>query len=647
MVHQFPESEESFKLRNPNVPESELKIYRAFQSLDDNWWVWHSVLWRDPKKDDNREADVVILHKFKGFFVMEIKGGEISLENNQFCSTSGSKKKKVKKNSKNSEEQGKKHKIKNPFGQAIKALHRIKDFYIEQAKTHPNCSNLLIKQNEKWDFPGAYSYGVIFPDFNFKQNMISDTYLYFSKDQIFDKSDLDAQITWRKTNNTSYSPLELFIHTLFDKHQIKNKITDDIRNFFIEIMNPTISSQLFYKEYLDDRNDLMENINEKQDYLIDSLIVKKDLAIEGSAGSGKTFLAIKKAMQLLEQRKRVLILCYNRKLRFFISDQLIRFEDSLDILNENEKLEDYIICLNVFEFAEWFASDLIDDKQKESLNYYIANYKREETAKMIEKLIAANGILDKYLFDAILIDEAQDIGKSFYSIFRKFLKKPYEAFYVFFDLAQALFNESFDLTTFGMDEKRDLIRLPQNLRNSVEIAKYILETLSIGKYKSLSGIHSLDVKHIKKSNVAEAYQEIIDEVAVNFFTKKIPSSHMVILSVHRLQTDVPSCFNGDHNKSQWAVFTDRGLNKRILVIFPKHPETFEELVAQNPGFDYYLEFSTIRSFKGLERDVVFILLNRHQLEYGDNRDVAENIRMQLYVGMSRAKFILYVLEYKK
>ena len=191
-----------------------------------------------------------------------------------------------------------------------------------------------------------------------------------------------------------------------------------------------------------------------------------------------------------------------------------------------------------------------------------------------------------------------------------------------------------------------MIKLPQNLRNSVEIAKYILETIKIGDYRALSGIHALEVKHKANDSIKTAFQDIIDEIAVNFYKTKIPTERIVILGIHRLQTYLKECFNKDFDASQQVEFVDKGLDKKFLIIYPKPPDRFEDLVEKSPGFDYYIEFSTIRSFKGLERDVVFLLLNREELDKGDNRDSPENIRMQYYVGMSRAKFILYVFEYQ-
>ena len=649
MVHLFPNTEQEVRLKNANVSESELKIYKAFQHFDDDWWVWHSVYWRNPNKDETREADFVILHKYKGFIVLEIKGGDISLEKGEFYSYSSrnrKRKQKSKQNINQSENFTRKYRIKNPFKQAIEAMHRLKDFYVEQARIKENSSDLLLYNNEgKAEFPGAYSYGVIFPDSYFKKKMESEIYLEFDQNQIFDKTDLKEELEWELKKNTIYSTLQSFLLGLLENRQGKRRLDEKIVEFFNEIMSPTISVQLFYKEYLDDCAELMETINEKQDYLIDSLIVKKDLAIEGSAGSGKTFLAVKKAMRLLQQRKKVLILCYNRKLRGFINELIEKFEKSMDILNENENLEDFVLCLNIFEFAERVADDLADDPQKNELKEYIRTYKKDKTAVMINSIIERHGIPENHLFDGILIDEAQDMGKHFYPLFRKFLKKPYETFYIFFDIAQALFEEGFDLKEFGLDEKRDLIKLPQNLRNSVEIANYIQQNLSIGEYRSLSGVHALEVKTKKVNSITAAFQELIDEIAVNFYNTGFPTNKIIILGIHRLQTYLKDCFNNDYDASQKADFVDVGLKKRFLIIFPKHPETFEMVVDKNPGFDYYIEFSTIRSFKGLERDIVFLLLDPTELEKGDKRDNAENLKMQTYVGMSRAKFILNIIEY--
>jgi len=57
-------------------------------------------------------------------------------------------------------------------------------------------------------------------------------------------------------------------------------------------------------------------------------------------------------------------------------------------------------------------------------------------------------------------------------------------------------------------------------------------------------------------------------------------------------------------------------------------------------------FKTISAFKGLESDIIFLLvpnLNDFKEKYPERYD---NFLMQLYVGISRAKFKLSFLEYE-
>lgn len=87
------------------TPTSERRVWQAFQLLEDDWLVFHSVAWQSVRagRQGDGEADFVLVHPRRGVVVIEVKGGEISIEQGIWYSRSHF---------------GDVNRIKNPFDQA-------------------------------------------------------------------------------------------------------------------------------------------------------------------------------------------------------------------------------------------------------------------------------------------------------------------------------------------------------------------------------------------------------------------------------------------------------------------------------------------------------------------------------------------------
>lgn len=643
MVRQYPETKEQFKIMWPEVPNSELKVYDLLSKLSDDWHVWHSFDWFDRRSNVNKESDVILLNKKRGFLVLEVKGGDISVEDGKFYSKGLSKDKKTSET----------YSIKNPFTQASDAMFVLFKAYISYAKVQPNSKTLLQKKDFNYRFPGQFSFGVIFPDSNFKAYLDDDIdYLGFETKKIFDLGDFteekEFQKAKKKKSKQSNSPLESYLLNLFKDPDKVMPNREAIFTAFINVMQPSIAIKFYYNEYLEEINKALEKANEVQDYLIDSLTHKQDLAIEGSAGSGKTFVAMKKAMRILEKRKKVLFLCYNRKLKFFVIDQTKLMENKLQILDQGEDIEEYISFYNIYEFIGSFGRSLPDGENKTILLKANTEFEDEIISQTLKKILKERNISEEFKFDAILIDEAQDIDNKILPFFKKFLKDPYECFYIFYDKAQRIFDKPMDLDALGFEQSRDLVVLNKNLRNTEDISEYIEENIKLGHYKHFSGVRALRVKTSKNKTIEEALQNIIDEIISTYAEYDLNLSKLIILSTHRIQTLLKKSeckVTSSYDNSQIVKFVGTKSGKKVLIIFPTNQNSFENVVNVNPGYDFYLEFTTVRAFKGLEREIVFMLYNEAEFNEGDGRDDAETMKMQYYVGMTRAKFILHVVEY--
>lgn len=69
-------------------PRSELKVYAALKTLQDDWHIIHSVAWLGPRRNrvGDGEADFVLLHRTHVIIVIEVKGGDVDMRNGRWFS---------------------------------------------------------------------------------------------------------------------------------------------------------------------------------------------------------------------------------------------------------------------------------------------------------------------------------------------------------------------------------------------------------------------------------------------------------------------------------------------------------------------------------------------------------------------------------
>ena len=63
-------------------PKSERRVHRALGDLSQDWTALHSVKWQSRRngRPGDGEADFVLIHPRRGILVLEVKGGEVSVE---------------------------------------------------------------------------------------------------------------------------------------------------------------------------------------------------------------------------------------------------------------------------------------------------------------------------------------------------------------------------------------------------------------------------------------------------------------------------------------------------------------------------------------------------------------------------------------
>ena len=194
MVHKFPATLEDLRRRSETTPTSEIKFFKLVNTLNDDWYVWHSIRWNDDVRHQSGEADFLIFNAKYGYLVIEVKGGIITSENGNYYSV-------------NTLTNEKNQLHKDPFIQAERTVHHIREFYIQSAKQEKNPSQLLKKNKYGFQFPLSFNFGVFYPDTSFKDNIQC---IQYSNNKIFDKTDIKRQIQWIQKGKKGISPLENF-----------------------------------------------------------------------------------------------------------------------------------------------------------------------------------------------------------------------------------------------------------------------------------------------------------------------------------------------------------------------------------------------------------------------------------------------------
>ncbi|MHA1483264.1 MAG: NERD domain-containing protein, partial [Candidatus Heimdallarchaeaceae archaeon] len=614
MVNKYPPTVNDLKGRREEVPRSEIKFYEILDALGDDWYAWHSVNWDRSTREGSGEVDYLIFNPELGFVVIEVKGGIISVDRSRFYSTTTT--------------TNKKYRIQDPFTQAQASMFHILEVYQERALIQSNPSELL-KDNKK--FPLNFAIGVFFPDCQFKQDFET---LQYSFDRIFDEDDLFKQLEWQRDGKQGKSPLELFLRNLLEKYVRLRVPKPKVAKFFPKLIGSNISREISLKKYFEIRELELEQVNKLQDYLINSLSEKKRCIFKGSAGSGKTYIAMKKALANHAKEKTTLFLCFNSELRDSVKTYV-----SKKLGKPYEQIKDSIEVYSLHQFLSKLIGTISDKQIKRELYSSMSSFSYDQIAEQIKK--QSENFSPDFKYDSILIDEAQDLDPSLWDVFSIFLRNQDNSiFYVFYDEDQALFVKKFTPEAFGMDAKNDLIVLKKNLRNSVEIANWLKLKTKLGTYDEFSGINGFKISTHEFDSPLNALKKAILEIQTKYYAQGILAKQVAILSYYKLNTLIPEAET--FNKFSMLRFKGRESEKNFCLVEPKRIDELEQLKSKHDMIDNdCILFKTITSFKGLEKNILFLLMPKLDEFKKVHPDRLDNFIMQLYVGASRAKFKLY------
>ncbi len=520
---------------------SEREVARQLaEGLDDEWTVFHSYNWlrRDQSLVEG-EADFVLVHRRYGLLVLEVKGGQV-----RFDPESG-------------EWWQNGEPMKAPFQQAQRSTHALTRQINERAR--------FINTRE---FPCVFGYAVVFPDSNYQGTVPPGAHgsVVLSARDMPDlgKHVKEALRSWAHNRR----PEDMHAQ---DFDQLKKALQSTFH------LVPSLMRDL------DRDEELLVQLTEDQAEALEQIGKNPRVLVEGTAGSGKTMLALERARSFAREGARVLLLCYNRKL----ADWLKRRTEGTSGLKVTHF---HGLCSELCQKAGLAFSPPAEDS---------SHFWRHTAAELL--FDATDLVDDRY--DAIVVDEGQDFHDEWWTGIESLQRHPGGPLYVFYDPAQNLFGT-------GLSFPEGLpFSLNKNCRNTRAIARACGKVLG-RDIKSPrfcpEGVDPIIRPYADPAEVREGCVALLKEVVGQ---EGVHPSRVALLSQYRPERSAL----GSEKLGSYALVDD--------------VDTWQ--TGQG------VWFSSIRAFKGLEAEVMVLV---------DVEDFREGKfeRQDLFVACSRARHRLYV-----
>mgnify|MGYP004453393861 FL=1 len=502
----------------------EFQIFESLKQLPNDWYIYHSLNWKDRSKNGRitwGEADFVIFNKNYGILVVEVKSGGISFKDGKWLQTRLD----------NSEI----NEMKNPFNQANRSKYKLIDeidyklpygdrCFIDKAVWFPSISN---DELQKANLPLEY-----------------DSKLILTKESL---------------NNPLQSILSIYNFYNSTRYTMLSRNSE---NVILETIMPSFNLVPSASNIKDEADYVFYQLTNEQKKVLDFISDQQTVAIQGSAGTGKTFIAVEQAKRLSSDKK-VLFLCFNKFLYYHLDNKC--------------KLNN-VDYYNLHTFLSKNSSDDISTDEK--------------CLKALKSIDFAN-TLD---YQAIIIDEAQDINDKILIEFYEICKRLNYNLYLFYDKNQMLFQNKLPKCLEEFDCK---LTLTKNCRNTLKIVQTINSVFNINTQAngfSVSGV--MPTFYFVDTDIQNKLRLIINDYLNDGFDQKD-------ITILTLSTEDESCLNGITQIGNYKI----------------NHESNEDGIF----------FTTSKKFKGLESNII-IVIDFDAKQYSDYEYMKN-----LYVSLSRAR----------
>lgn len=433
-----------------------------------------------------------------------------------------------------------------------------------------------------------FGFGVVFPNCTFHGCFSS---LELAEEQIADYDDC-----------LTSSSMKAYLYKLasFWKKRYENrKSSPDIQmaKTLANLLRPKYIPRISINSIMNAVENQVIQLTENQQDTFCTISENKRCLIKGGAGTGKTVIALHFANEKARDDINIGFFCYNTQLAEYI--------------NENLGPSSQISCDS---FTEYMLTTVRENGVPIEIpqNHSERNefYKHTLPTLFMDSFVE----LEREPFDVIIVDEAQDLMLPQYLeaidlVLKDGLKGG--SWYFFMDVdRQKIYDhgQGISVDELGKDYFFTIATLRDNCRNSVAIIETVDKIFGLNTRHKKQDERGMDVSIRYYKRTSEQAKKLLD-ILFELEKMNVPKENIVILSPLKFDNSVVSTLDND-------VITCLKSERKRKVFF-----------------------STIHSFKGLESSIV-ILVDIERLSYDEKKDL-------LYVGMTRAKSLLYVLADEK
>jgi hypothetical protein len=552
---------------SPQVTSSaERKVFSWLETAPgtEDWVVLHSLGIANNRYAMYGEIDFVVLAPKLGVFVLEVKGGGIACRDGRWEYTD--RYGKVITNDR------------NPFTQAKNNLFSLRDAIQRKcgSVTHSLYNTLL-----EW--------AVLFPDTHFSDVAGIEVQPW----QIYDWASGDIAVFIRNLAKNSHRRWEETTGAICPGHIPDNKGVKELRDMLRGDFDKAVPlcAQIFYTE------EKLITLTKEQLKCLDQLEDNPRCLIEGSAGTGKTVIALEATKRASAKKEKTALFCYNRLLgehftQYFDQEDVAVRPEYVGVFHEYLKQLAKNAGMRVPEVPD---GDVSSKHYQEDLPFWALEALEKSPVK----------------FDTIILDEAQDLlTENYMTVLNELLigGLQWGRWYIFADFnRQLIFDQGISPAKMKASlEKRTAFvpfRLLQNCRNTKEIENAVFEIVATGtNAKSLATATGPAPIFNMWADAADQKAKAEKELRRLLEQEKIPAADITLLSPKHREASVVN-----------------SLNVKV--------DSFTSANRTNPTF------STVRKFKGMENAVIILT------DIDSYTDT--NI---IYVAFTRARTTLIVFE---
>lgn len=553
---------------HPDVKSGgERRIFELFKSAPgtDGWVCLHSLGIAEHAYKRRAEIDFLLLTS-KGVFVLEVKSGRVARRAGEWIFT---------------DRYGTQHTAReSPFDQASSAMFALERRIRKRFNDNERMGQLL------------FGYGVMFPDVEFDA-----TGCEAEGSLIFDARDRSRPFSAFVDRLTQFTYSVQTGRRLAPDNDDISRLVDFLRGDFDVVPSLSLRAE-------DARHQQLQ-LTREQYVVLDGLDEWPRCVIQGSAGTGKTVLALEAARRELRRGRSVLLLCFNRLLAGHMAQSLSKGPDGKLFIGTVYQLLEKIIQ------ASSFSREFQDRRN--------AAAQSEVYAKLYPEYGSLAALENPTEFSCLIVDEAQDmmtnpILDALENVLQGGLRGGRWRFLLDANNQAAVYG-SFDSAAFQrlLDCGCRSV-LTSNCRNTRQV-NIETELLARPRFKSVSRFEGSPVRYGWYSD-KESQAFRLKKVVEQLIDEGVPLGSISVLSP---RSAAKCC--------AMEVQFDRQIRIEAL--------TVDNVQAVMSGRGPCLTYCSISAFKGLENDFI-VLTDIEKLE-------SEWWQSVIYVGMSRACAGLVVL----